>query len=340
MGNAIGVFRSAVAVALGLCCMAAAQAGPFSALYAFGDSLSDVGNDYIITGGAVPTAAHYTDGSNVGRFTDGLNYLDLMAGSLGVSLGPSVAGGTDYAFGGARTSYVVAGLPPTALSFNQQIASFDLAHTTADPNALYVLWIGANDMSDAISAYLGGNPGAIGNAITNAMSGIGAAVSDLSGRGAEHFLVLNLPDLALVPAISGVGNPALDALAQFASQQFNLALANTLATSAFSSLAISQLDVYGLLNDVVDNPGSYGLTNVMDSCYTGNVDGSSIGGAPVTTCADPSQYAFWDFEHPTAAVHAILAQQAVAAVPEPSTWSLLLVAVGLIAFVRWPRTSN
>ena len=339
MGNAFGLLRSVVALALGLYCTAAAQGAPFTALYAFGDSLSDIRNDYVVTGGAIPTAAYYTDGSHVGRFTNGLNYLDLMASSLGVNLAPSVLGGTDYAFGGARTNYVSVGLPPTALSFNQQIASFNSTHATADPNALYVVWIGANDMSDAISAAAHGNSAAIGNAISTAMAGIDGAIGDLAGRGATHFLVPNLPDLALVPAIGGLGNPALDALAQSASQAFNAALANTLDMSAFSSLSISSLNVYGLLNDVVNNPGSYGFTNVTGSCYTGNVDGSSIGGAPVTICANPSQHVFWDFEHPTTTLDAILAQRALAAVPEPPTWSLLLVAVGLITFARRPRTS-
>ncbi|MDP1109217.1 SGNH/GDSL hydrolase family protein, partial [Klebsiella pneumoniae] len=78
---------------------------------------------------------------------------------------------------------------------------FDAAHALADPSALYVLWIGANDMSDAIGAAARGHSGAVGSAVADAMQGIGGAITDLSARGARHFLVPNLPDLAVIPAI-------------------------------------------------------------------------------------------------------------------------------------------
>ncbi len=43
------------------------HAGPFTQFVIFGDSLSDTGNSYIATGGALPAPPFYT----VGRFTDG-----------------------------------------------------------------------------------------------------------------------------------------------------------------------------------------------------------------------------------------------------------------------------
>jgi outer membrane lipase/esterase len=303
----------------------------YSGLYAFGDSLSDVGNDYVATGGLVPTSTYYTDGSNVGRFTNGLNYLDVLAADMGLNVVSAYQGGTDYAFGGARTDYA----PAFAKSFNQQIAYYDASHSAADPNALYVLWIGANDMSDAIAAAAGGNLSAIGSAIQTAMTGIGSAISNLSSLGAGHFLVMNLPDLGLTPGISSIGSPALDNLANSASLAFNQNLA--LMLGGISGPDIQLFDVYGTLNGVVADPGAYGLTNVIDSCYTGDVDGSSISGNPVTTCADPSQYAFWDYEHPTATLHRTLgnlvyAAIAPAAVPEPSSVALLCLGIAGLGF--------
>jgi len=307
----------------------------YSGIYAFGDSLSDVGNDFIITGGTISDPSIYTDGAHVGRFTNGLNYLDVLAGSLGLNLQPSLVGGTDYAYGGARTDYIIPGLASLGgLSFNQQIATYDLAHAAADPGALYVLWIGANDMGDAIRATVLGDPAAISKAIGSAMSGISNAISDLAGRGAQHFLVPNLPDLALIPTIAGLGSPGLDQLATLASTSFNTALDTTLDLNVFSSLDIRDLDVFGALNNIVANPGAYGFTHVADSCYTGEVDGSALPGTPnpPTICADPSRYVFWDYEHPTATLHFELGALAFAAIPEPSILALLGLGLSGLAF--------
>jgi len=331
--------RSLAAIGLCLGLVAAAQAGPYSGLYVFGDSLSDSGNDLVITGGAVPVATVYTDGSHTGRFTNGLNYADRMASSLGLGLTASVLGGTDYAYGGARTTYVQAGLPASAKSFNQQIDAFDTTHATADAGALYVLWIGANDMSDAIKAAAGGSQTAIPTAIGTALSGIGGAIQNLASRGAQHFLVFNLPDLSLVPQVRAVGSPGFSDLARSASQAFNVNLTNTLAQGAFSALDIHSFDVYAAQTDITLNPASYGFSNVSSACYSGDVNGQPLpGGGTPTTCADPSHYMYWDFEHPSDALHAELAGRALAAVvPEPAALNLLLAGFGLLGLVRLRR---
>lgn len=331
-------FRAAAALVVGLAFATVSHAGPYNQIYGFGDSLSDTGNDLIITGGAVPIASIYTDGAGTtGRFTNGHTYLDVLANSLGLSLTPSVIpGGNNYAFGGARTNYVNPGLPATAMSFNQQISSYT-ALGSADPNALYVLWIGANDMSDAIQAAAGGNAGAVGGAIGVAMNGIGTALTKLAALGAKHFLVPNLPDLSLVPAFAGIGSPQLSALAHGVTLAFNQNLANTLGLFG-GALDIRNLNVFAALNDIVADPTGFGFTNVQDACYTGEVDGNKrvpTDPAP-TVCANPNQYAFFDYEHPTAAIHAELGARAFSAViPEPPLIWLLVFAMG--GLTTWAR---
>ncbi|MDN3919644.1 SGNH/GDSL hydrolase family protein [Roseateles violae] len=328
----MSVLRRAAPLILGLAALAMTPAQAYSQLYVFGDSLSDVGNDLLVTGGAVPNTTYYSGGGISGRFSNGLNYADHLATGLGLApLLPSVQGGTAYAFGGARMDSVTAGLPPTALSFNQQIAAYGSNHALADPDALYVLWIGANNLRDGLTAAAQGNPGAVGTAITTVLGGLGSAIQNLAGRGASHFLIPNMPDLSLTPAVRAFNNATISAGAHNASIAFNNALGGVLMQAQAAGLDIRSFDVFALQTATTANPAAYGYSNVGSACYSGDVDGSALGGAPLTLCANPQQYLYFDYIHPTAALHAQLGAAALmaatAAVPEPASW--LLMALGL-----------
>lgn len=312
---------------------ALAHAGPYSAMYVFGDSLSDVGNAAAFTSGLWPSSTYYTDGTVSGRFTNGTNFVDGLSGYLGLSVTPSLAAGTDYAYGGARVGSSV--VP----AFTAQINTFvtGLPGTGADPNALYVVWIGANDMFDAIEAAAAANSLApVASGVGSAMAGIATGIGALAASGAQHFLVMNLPDLSLTPAIRGLGSTQLSTLAQGASMGFNGALANLVGTT-LGALDITLFDVFGAQTEVANNPAAYGFTNTTDACYSGDVDGSGRPpGSPVSVCADASGYMYFDYIHPSSALHsrmALLAYDALA-VPEPASLSLLLSSLGMMAYLR------
>ena len=57
-------YRGVVALSLALT-GSLAQAGPYSAMYVFGDSLSDVGNDALISGTAIPLKPVFTAGGSL-----------------------------------------------------------------------------------------------------------------------------------------------------------------------------------------------------------------------------------------------------------------------------------
>lgn len=304
-----------------------AYAGPYSALYVFGDSLSDSGNDALVTGGLVPSSPPYYPG----RFSNGLNYADQLASMLGVPLSASLLGGTNYAYGGARTTYMAAGLPPTAKSFNDQVNGYTASHASTDANALYTLWIGANDMSDVL---IGANPAGTASAAINvAVSGVINAIQGLYGLGAQNFLIPNLPDLGLIPEVLKFG-PVASAQATFLSQIYNATLASALQSLAPLNLNIFRFDTFGLHQDIISNPGNYGLSNTTQACYDGYVDGSALpsGTNPPTVCASPDSYFYWDFEHPTAAVNSIFAKQMYNQVPEPDSMLLAVLGLGLLAW--------
>lgn len=299
-------------------------AQPYSALYIFGDSLSDSGNVATLTGGTQPGPdTAYTQG----RFTNSFNYVDGLAAQLGLSATPSLLGGTNFAFGGARSnSHPVLGPGAGVLG---QVSTFVGQPGNADANALYVVLGGANSVRDAI---INLNPGEA----VSAAHDIAYAINTLYNEGARHFLVGNSPNLAQVPAINGLNNPALSGFATSMSSLFNTTLGNNLDNLSIADpgIDIHRLDIFAILEDVISNSTAYGFTNATGQCYTGDDQNYSTPAITATglTCGDPNRYVFWDYIHPTSATHNILATRALAAVPEPATLALLLVGgIALLA---------
>mgnify|MGYP006201951823 CR=1 FL=1 len=74
------------------------------------------------------------------------------------------------------------------------------------------------------------------------------------------------------------------------------------------AITMFRFDVAGLFNQALGDPASFGLTNVTDAAAPGLEPGaSSYDTSQIAT--NPDEYLFWDDVHPTAAVHAVLAEQ-------------------------------
>ena len=326
------MIRSLIARFVVLLALAAPLPGsayPFDAVYVLGDSFSDQGNLFGATtlalgpANALPAADHYFSG----RFSNGPVYTDLLAQQFGLPLTPSLTGGNNFAYGGARTAYnrvdaVPLGGPfPSPIfpwSLNAEVAAFS-ARGVHDPNALYIVFSGANDIGDIVAARM--NPATV---IPSTVNGILGAVDAFRLAGARTVLVPNIPDLGLTPAFRFLGAPAVNPASIF-SGLFNQALHTALdAYDARFDLNIIQFQTDDLFNSVVSNPGLFGLSNVTTPCYSGFVAPNPGG----TECAALDQFLFWDVVHPTAAVHRLLADAiVVAVVPEPSTLALFLASM-------------
>jgi phospholipase/lecithinase/hemolysin len=252
----------------------------YDALYVFGDSYCDVGNIFAATSGAEPAAPYYN-----GRFSNGPIWLDHVAGFLGVPLKPSILGGTDYAFGGAWATAPQSVSGATIPSVPEQVGLYLSQHGgKADPNALYILEGGGNDILDTTS----GSPEALGFKIAAALAG-----SELLLRqaGARHFIIPDLFNVGLLPAAAGNVS-----FATKASAAANESLDELLAfEQLLEGIHIARMDVFSLLNSVEKDPTHFGFTDVTDPCLT------------TTVCADPDHTFFWDTHHPTEFGHAFFA---------------------------------
>ena len=273
---------------------------PFSTIYAFGDSLTDGGNDSLATAGLVP-AAPYADRS----FTNGPVWVKDLAQNLGLpAIGPSLAGGTDFAYGGALTGQTpVHTLNPTDLS--SQVAQFDSQVATPQAGALYAVWIGANDVlniANDTSLTPTQQQADVGAAVNNET----AAISALAARGAQNFLVLNVPDLGKTPYEMARG-PAVAQSATSLATLYNSDLSASIQQlQASGALKIDLVDTFSVLDQVIANPASKGFTNVTEPVWTGNLTDPNSGTLNATGSAQ-NQFLFFDSLHPTAQAHALLA---------------------------------
>lgn len=243
-------------------------------IYVFGDSLSDVGNVLRATKGVSPSEPPYFRG----RYSNGPVWVDYLASQLRLTPNSN----NNFAYGGATTGNSK-GLPPGLLT---QIKRFTATHSSANSNALYVIWAGKND-------YLGGETDS-----SLPVNNLVNAVQLLSSAGAKNIVVVNLPDLGKLPGTRSTTERAncLSNLTQKHNSQL-AASTNQLRQQLSSDVNLTYLNINGLLNQVMKNPGEFGFTNVTAACLTNRQQ-----------CNNPSQYLFWDSIHLTTATHQLFAQ--------------------------------
>lgn len=304
---------SAAAALAGL--LATAPAHAFSSLVVFGDSLSDKGNLYALSGGAIPTSPPYYQG----RFSNGPVAVEILAQGLGLS-GASFQ---DYAIAGAHTD--TTGNADAAIGRSTgmltQLQTFQntLNGGAADANALYFVWGGANDMRAALQ-----NPPTVGSVIGSTINNLVTIVSTLYNLGARNFLLPNLPDLGLTPEAreADAVRPGSAAGATQVAELFNGGLAQAYGRleSMLPDEHFNYFDAMSVQRSITANSPANGFTNVSQRCLTST-----------SLCANPENYLYWDNIHPTAVAHQVLAGQMLAQVPEPST--ILTVGLAMLALM-------
>ncbi len=305
--------------------IAAAQ-DEYNGLVVFGDSLSDAGNKYYITGFAntppyselleffLVADGPYTRGGL--HHSNGATWIEQYAQSLArnIDARPALRGqgkGRNYAYGGAR-----ARLEPEIIDNENRHLPTQVSDFLADVNyeapsdALYMIFIGANDIFDAVFALSIDSSGTTsGIVLQNAIASVAAEVAKLASAGARHIVIINAPDLGLTPAIkladtlfSSV-DPDIDpgeviATATDLSTAYNAGLNGVLG----SVPGVRIIDIFSEIQRLVRHPEEFedhGIVNSEDACVTPE--------QPPYVCKQPDGYVFWDGVHPTKVAHGIIA---------------------------------
>ena len=322
--------RSFTFVALVLFCLlpslAGAQVPQFDSLYVFGDSLADNGNIFLQTRAmrldppvppSVTPHRTYFDG----RFSNGYiafeylwqrltgNRLDSAHALKPILANPLLqkTGAANFAFGGTGTAY----LDQTPGGFYSpglkgQIELFRLALRGRQPSsrALYVISTGSNDYRI--------DPFNVPMDPVEVVGNIEQSIATLYGLGARHVMVVDLPDLGMVPANGG--DPAATALSFYH---------NGLLDAAMGRLQAKYPSLH--LIPVRLNPLFQELTAIMEAhvpaldAYAPSTPGLSsclflnpaaCSDAPAILFKSFFGFIFWDVAHPTTEAHRYLADYA------------------------------
>ncbi|MCD6047447.1 MAG: outer rane autotransporter barrel domain protein [Gammaproteobacteria bacterium] len=304
---------------LGLAASFTAQAATYNDYVFFGDGLTDIGNNGCKTNATAanscPTWA-----------------FDVYHDLLGKNLVPSSKGGNDYAAAKATA----------ATELPSQVSAYLSKHGgRANPEVLYVILIGSNDVMNTVDPMMIAVEGIIfgdvlkkktktqiatdvyqylitspnyGSLETSVVNSISNAAATLKNAGAENVLVLNLPDIGQTPVINGKAESIATACkAQHPTDPYTCTMVGEVVRALPAPLtgAINQA-----LTKQLDNQVGVHVFDLFDWQNLFVMDYKEFGTPRFTnntdTCSgvtDCSSYVFWDKYHPTANMHQVIARQ-------------------------------
>jgi phospholipase/lecithinase/hemolysin len=258
---------------------------PYDTIVCFGDSASDTGNVYNLTGSKWPIDPPYYHG----RFSNGPVWIEKFGTS----------GLINYAYGSATTDNIlVTGVTASNTivpGVRQQIAMYKNATNINKINfirTLYVIWIGVNDYF--FNMYL--VPSVVVNSLMN-------GINDLIQIGGKNFLIINQPPFQAYPISSIINmNSYLTTLTFL--HNGNLSKSIQSLQSNFSNISLHFYDVYSVIVNILNNASVYGFNSTTNCWNTLN--------SPINiSCTTPDTYIFIDEYHFTTRIHQLIADNAL-----------------------------
>ncbi|KAJ4971017.1 hypothetical protein NE237_004116 [Protea cynaroides] len=302
------------------------------ALYVFGDSLVDSGNnDFLNTSAKAnynPYGIDFPPGPT-GRFTNGKTFADFLAKYLGLPFAPPFLGlsedqksetitGMNYASGSAGILRETGSAIGTNLALEIQIELFQETVKNYLPKkfktknellqylskSIFVVDIGSNDYLNNYLQPAHYTSSQLYSPVQFAgvlVKKIKESLQDIYNLGARKFLVFNIAPIGCTPALLSVEN-ITSGCVEDANQLVSLynegltEMLQDLGTSLQGSTFV-QAEFYASSYDVIQNLYKYGFTSRSPCC---SVNASTAQCYPdVQPCQDRTTHIYWDAVHPS-----------------------------------------
>ncbi|KAL4579246.1 hypothetical protein LXL04_015384 [Taraxacum kok-saghyz] len=331
-------FLSTILFILLVCRTCMAQ--KFSAIFVFGDSLVDVGNNNYIT--TIARADHdpigVDFGKATGRFTNGRTVTDILGELLGftsypppylapTTVGPVLLKGVNYASGASGIldesgANWIGRIPMDKQVDNFEKTKADIISSIGAPatlklfaTALFQVTTSSNDfINNYFLPSIKNQPPE--TFIETMISAFRRQLTKLYDLGARKIIVTNAPPIGCIPYERDY-NPSTGkecvASQNLLARQYNHLLKGMLIelTTTLKGSTFLYADVYRIVDDIIQNYKSYDFEIADSACC--NVLGSHGGLLPcfpyADFCPDRSKYVFWDAYHVTDSVNAIIAKR-------------------------------
>ncbi|CAD6269811.1 unnamed protein product [Miscanthus lutarioriparius] len=309
------------------------------AMYVFGDSLVDAGNNDFLQ--APAPKAMPPNGVDLprtilwrtGRFTNAYNLADIIAQHVGFRRSPRAylsltplswldllrgRVGTNYASGGSGILDVTGN---GTITLREQVALF--AKTKAAilraglvgregldgllGRSLFVISTGGNDFGAFV------DPGGVPlSRAPEFMAGMVADylnyINELYKLGARRLVLLGVLPVGCLPSQRATtADGECDGDGNYLSELFNSLLRVEMAkavTTSVPAMRYSIASLYNVLTDMIANPTLAGLREVKTACCgSGRFNGEVECSVDTNLCADRDEYLFWDTVHGTQAAY-------------------------------------
>ncbi|GLJ08178.1 hypothetical protein SUGI_0083100 [Cryptomeria japonica] len=351
-----------------MCCISVgvvdADAAPYApAMFIFGDSLADFGNNNFIP--EAKFRANITPygisafPKPTGRFSDGLLTFDYIATYLGLrsprrflsARSRRFSRGINFASAGSGLLDST-GKRENIMPLRHQIEQFQKlsnnfikAKGSKHPhgsknaksliaNSLFCISTASNDLGAFFSDTLGGQPPKE-PIIAELHKIYEHYISELYKSGARKFLVVDVPPLGCTPLArykNSFSPGACFDLANYVTMFYNIELRDLVnrLNQNLDGASIIIFKSYSYVMDMIENGEPHGFSETKQACCgSGELKVEVLCGKTTEHCEHPNTHLFWDWTHPTQKAAKIFASQiwsGNSSIMEPFNLSTLILA--------------